>query len=194
MKFTTLSAILAAALTVSATALPEKPKLPDGLYTAYLDDDGNEVTDFVPWDKLGNKTFVPVSSVVPGTSIKQRSNLVKRREGCHPSATLPDAETDAANKCLIESFKDDPIVTYANGYKKYSCLYGNAVSYICSYNTGPIIGPGTITKKYKADIMGSWDYVKRTLCGTNHLGYAQVINGEGDVTAGYTYNGDKFCF
>ncbi|RYP64525.1 hypothetical protein DL771_008714 [Monosporascus sp. 5C6A] len=195
MKIAALSlSLLATALAVSTTALPDRPKGPDGLYKSYSDESGNEVTEFVPWNELGSTTFVPITSVVPAASMKQRSTLMKRDEGCHPSAFVPTSETDAANKCLIDGFSDDPIVITGNGYLRYWCIYRNAVSYICSYNTGPIVGPGTTTTTYKADIMGSWDYVKRTLCGFNRLGYAQVINGEGDVTAGYTYNGDGFCF
>ncbi|KAK4446651.1 hypothetical protein QBC34DRAFT_304578 [Podospora aff. communis PSN243] len=189
--FTTL---LATASLVSATALPEQPKLPDGLYKSYIDDTGNEVTDFVPWNELSNTTFVPVHSVVPGPKLKPRANLMKRKEGCHASVNIPSSVTDAANKCLIDSFTSDPVVTTAGGYRRYSCIYSNAVSYICSYN---VYTPGhhiTTTIKYKSDIRGSWDYVKRTLCGFNRLGYAQVINGVGDVTAGYTFNGDKFCW
>lgn len=41
--------------------------------------------------------------------------------------------------------------------------------------------------------MGSWAYVKDTLCGQNEGGYAQVINGVGDWTAGFTWNGDHYC-
>ncbi|RYP04531.1 hypothetical protein DL764_004393 [Monosporascus ibericus] len=195
MKIAALSvSLLATALAVSATALPDQHKVSDGLFKSYFDQNGNEVTDFVPWNELGNTTFVPITSVVPAESIKQRSTLMKRREGCHPSASVPTSETDAANKCLIDSFSSDPIVITANGYRKYSCIYGNAVSYYCSYNTGPIFGPGTTTRKYKSDVRGTWDYVKRTLCGFNRLGYAKVINGDGLVTAGYTYNGDGFCY
>ncbi|KAK0612199.1 hypothetical protein B0T14DRAFT_531784 [Immersiella caudata] len=196
MRFTDiLTCLLAsAALVVTASPLSEQPKRPDGMYASYLDESGNEVTDFVPWNELGNTTFVPITSIAPAAKIKQRANLMKRREGCHASVNIPSSVTDIANKCLIDSFTADPIVTTAGGYRKYSCVYSNAVSYICSYNT---YTPGhqiTTTGKYKSDIRGSWDYVKRTLCGFNRLGYAQVINGWGDVTAGYTFNGDGFCF
>ena len=120
MKVAALSAsLLATALAVSATALPEQSKHSDGLYKSYINEGGEEVIDFVPWNELGNTTFVPITSVVPAAKIKQRSALMKRREGCHPTASVPSSETDAANKCLIDSFKDDPVVTTSNGYVKY---------------------------------------------------------------------------
>ncbi|RGP63186.1 hypothetical protein FSPOR_8768 [Fusarium sporotrichioides] len=195
MKLTILAtSFLTAVVAVSATALPEQSKLADGLYKSHLDDAGNEVTHFVPWDQLGNSTYVPIVQVLPSPKVNKRSILAKRKEGCHPDVNRPSSETDQANKCLIDSFANDPIVTTANGYKRFSCVKGNSLSYICSYNRGPIIGVGSTTRKWKSDIKGSWDYVKRTLCGNNRLGYAQVINGEGDVTAGYTYNGDKYCW
>lgn len=63
-------------------------------------------------------------------------------------------------------------------------VWGTATSFVCAYSDGT---------KYKPDIMGSWAYVKNTLCGQNKGGYAQVINGVGDWTAGFTWNGDHYC-
>lgn len=63
-------------------------------------------------------------------------------------------------------------------------MFNSAVSFICPYSGG---------WKYKSDIAGNWNWVKTVLCGYGRGGYAQVINGDGDWTAGYTYNGDNYC-
>ena len=121
MKFTLFTtSFLTAVVAVSASALPEQPKLADGLYKSHLDDAGNEVTHFVPWDQLGNSTYVPNVQVLPSPDVNKRSILAKRKQGCHPSVNRPSSETDEANKCLIDSFANDPIVTTANGYKRFS--------------------------------------------------------------------------
>jgi hypothetical protein len=125
MKLTVFAtSFLTAVVAASAAALPEQPKLADGLYKSHLDDAGNEVTHFVPWDQLGNSTYVPTVQVLPSPNVNKRSILVKRKEGCHASVNRPSSETDKANKCLIDSFANDPIVTTANGYKRFSvCVF-----------------------------------------------------------------------
>lgn len=216
MRISALSASLLAVTSAAlATALPAEPQAADGLYSSFFDESGNEVTQFIPWDERGNTTFVPIVSVIAAAEISKRSTgeIVKRAEGCHATQTIPDSVTDQANKCLIDSFSNPHSITgngvarrsvcfylstllrvYSNLEFHIKCVYSNARSYYCAYNSGPIIGGGTTTTKYKSDIAGSWDYVKRTLCGRNRLGYAQVIGGRGSATAGYTFNGDGYCW
>lgn len=136
MKTTMLPiSLLAASLVVSGTTLADPLNVPDGWYKGYFDNSGNEVTDFVPWDELGNATFTPVISVTPSTSIKQRSALTKRREDCHPDRSVPEAQTDAANKCLLDSFADDPIKTTANGYVRWSVSLFRVLHPDCDMNS-----------------------------------------------------------
>ncbi|KFA65979.1 hypothetical protein S40285_10836 [Stachybotrys chlorohalonatus IBT 40285] len=167
MRISALSASLLAVTSAAlATALPAEPQAADGLYSSFFDESGNEVTQFIPWDERGNTTFVPIVSVIAAAEISKRSTgeIVKRAEGCHATQTIPDSVTDQANKCLIDSFSNPHSIT------------GNGVA------------------RRSSDIAGSWDYVKRTLCGRNRLGYAQVIGGRGSATAGYTFNGDGYCW
>ncbi|GKT53921.1 hypothetical protein ColTof4_06081 [Colletotrichum tofieldiae] len=170
MKTTTICTVLLASVTlVSAAALPNQARdVADGFYQVTVDDSGNTKTAFTPWADIST------------TSVKPRSPLEKRREACGPGS-VSTGEADEANKCLVDSFSGDNVYLNKNAWSY--CVRGNVVSFICPYSNG---------YKGKADVQGSWAYVKET-CGPSKMGYAQVSNGVGDWTAGYATKDDHFC-
>ncbi|KAK2050854.1 hypothetical protein LZ31DRAFT_548177 [Colletotrichum somersetense] len=170
MKATVFYAnFLASIISVSAAALPNQARdVADGFYQVTVDDSVNAKTAFTPWTEIST------------TSVKPRSPLEKRREGCGPGSVSTN-EADEANKCLVESFGGDTVYLNKNSWSY--CVRGNVVSFICPYSNG---------YKGKADVQGTWAYVKET-CGPSKMGYAQVSNGVGDWTAGYAIKDDHFC-
>ncbi|KAJ7436424.1 hypothetical protein FB451DRAFT_1061763, partial [Mycena latifolia] len=103
----------------------------------------------------------------------------RRREACGPgSANVGDSDTAAA--CLKSSF-GDKLSFSANAWTY--CVKGGVVAFICPYSGG---------FKYQADVQGTFDYIKRS-CGTSIMGYAQISNGQGDMTAGWAVSTDHFC-
>ncbi|GKT46739.1 uncharacterized protein ColSpa_06920 [Colletotrichum spaethianum] len=161
--------LLASAASVSAAALPNQARdVADGFYQVTVDDSGNTKTDFKPWAEIST------------TSVKPRSPLEKRREACGPGS-VSSGEADEANTCLVDNFTGDNIYLNKNAWSY--CVRGNVVSFICPYSDG---------YKGKADVKGTWSYVKGT-CGPSKMGYAQVSNGVGDWTAGYATKDDHFC-
>ncbi|TDZ61630.1 hypothetical protein CTRI78_v004260 [Colletotrichum trifolii] len=170
MKTSVLSALLLACASSASTAvLPNETRdVVDGFYQVTVDDAGNSKTSFTPWAEVAK------------TSVKERSPLEKRREACGPGS-VSTGEADEANKCLIDSFGGDKVYLNKNSWSY--CVRGSVVSFICPYSDG---------YKGKADVAGSWAYVKET-CGPSKMGYAQVSNGVGDWTAGYASKDDHFC-
>ncbi|KAJ0348915.1 hypothetical protein KNSL1_005149 [Colletotrichum chrysophilum] len=169
--FNLLTTLLAGVSAVSAAALPsaiDAREVADGFYQVSTDDAGNTKTTFKPWDE------------VVTTSVRERSPLEKRREDCGPGS-VSTGEADDANTCLINGFSGDNVYLEKNAWSY--CVRGNVVSFICPYSQG---------YKGKADIKGTWSYVKEH-CGPSKMGYAQVSNGIGDWTAGYATKDDHFC-
>ncbi|KAM7214745.1 hypothetical protein V8F06_009910 [Rhypophila decipiens] len=196
MKLATLSTtFLACALTlVSAAALPETAQNPDGAYASYLDESGNEIVQFIPWEQIGNSSFVPISSVIPATNVKRDSTAVvekRAKEGCHKSATRDPWRIDEANQCMYDS-QADPFVFLGGGNRRRSCVRSGVRSFICSYAAA---GEEHITAKYKFDLRQTWAWIRNVKCsGWGRLGHAEISGGYGLVSAGYTYDGDSFCW
>ncbi|RYP23399.1 hypothetical protein DL765_001104 [Monosporascus sp. GIB2] len=177
MKITSLT-LLAAAVALAEAAPSKLPapgeSLADGLWVFATDEAGNTKVDFTPHDEIAN-----------ATQLEQRSNIQKRREGCHPTVNVASTDTDIANARLLETWSDS-IVTMGD-HERRIYVYNNALSFICAYGAG---------WKSKTSISSTWYYVKSQLCGVDRLGYAQVVQGDavGDWIAGYTFNGDKYCW
>ncbi|TLD09764.1 hypothetical protein PspLS_11580 [Pyricularia sp. CBS 133598] len=173
MKFTALALVASAALCAAAPAESATAAVrPNGLYVTSIDEAGNKKVKFTPEKELFNATTL--------AALEARSAaLEKRREGC--GVALSDADSDEANRRLLDTFAGDTIVLNS-GSPSYS--YNSATSFICVYSSG---------WKPKSSIAGTWDWVKRVYCGFNRAGYGQVQDGAGDWTAGYTWNGDHYC-
>ncbi|KAK3395847.1 hypothetical protein B0T20DRAFT_509560 [Sordaria brevicollis] len=180
MKFVTTLTVLASAVSfcsavpaaTNANAPATLEPIANGLYITTFDAAGNEVVEFTPESELYNNTAVP--------ALGERSEgLEKRREGC--GAYVPTAESDEANRLLLQRFNGNNVVL---GGGKVSYAHNTAISFICVYSGG---------QKPKTSIAGTWDWVKRVKCGRDRGGYGQVLDGSGDWTAGYTFNGDRFC-
>jgi len=187
---TTLLALLATTATLSS-ALPSPSPAADGLYIVTTDSSGAETTTFTAHAEflsLNNITSIddltitarfPSDTPSPGPHA-----LSKRRDGCHTTVSISSSITDRANTLLQQSFPSGNNVDLG-GRQKRSYIHDGAKSFVCSYGAG---------WKPKTSIMGTWDWVKRTRCGKDKLGYGQVQDGVGDWTAGYTFSNDKFCW
>lgn len=168
-----ITALLVSIFSLSATTASEQDQnnAPDGLYRVTVDESGNTVKEFTPFDEL----------VKSSPKLERRGRLEKRREHCGPGSVSAN-EADDANACLINSFPAGNNV-YLNAKSWVYCVRGSVVSFICPYSNG---------YKPKDSIKGTWAYVKQK-CGPSILGYAQVSNGVGDWTAGYAAKTDHFC-
>ncbi|KAL1874432.1 hypothetical protein Daus18300_003450 [Diaporthe australafricana] len=180
MKFTMIvPALLAIISAVAAAALPNEGGKPlaDGYYRTYIDASGETINKFTPLSELINATETPIEA---RSELQDRDSIQKRREGCGGYVSTYDS--DQANAALINTFSRNDVIIAAGDRR--SIVWGTATSFVCAYSSGT---------KYKPDIAGSWSYVKNTLCGQNRGGYAQVVGGSGDWTAGFTWNGDHYC-
>ncbi|KAM7220834.1 hypothetical protein V8F06_003728 [Rhypophila decipiens] len=185
------STLLACALTlVSAAAVPAAT--PDGAYSSYLDEAGNEVVDFIPIDQVGNSSFVPIHSVIPAAEVIKRDAAIEARAGKYgclgANKARPQADIDRANMCIWNAVSD-PFSFRGDTERRTSCVIAGVRSFICSYPKG-----GNPTSKMKDDLWYTWTYIKLGLCGEGRLGHAEISGGHGTVSAGYTYDGDKFCW
>ncbi|KAJ7925570.1 hypothetical protein B0H13DRAFT_1600377 [Mycena leptocephala] len=166
------TALLAGISSVTASSLPLAARAADGLYTVSVDKSGKNVTHFTPLDQIKGH------NATHNATHTSRS-LERRREACGPgSANVGDS--DAAADCLKSSFGDK--LSFSASAWTY-CVKNNVVAFICPYSGG---------FKYQADLQGTFDYIKRT-CGTSIMGYAQISNGQGDMTAGWAVSSDHFC-
>ncbi|KAM7196749.1 hypothetical protein V8F20_006942 [Naviculisporaceae sp. PSN 640] len=204
MKITILSTtfLAYAMVMVSAAALPEDTEpatvSADGAYSSELDAEGNEVVQFIPWNELGNKSFVPITTVIPAPEIAGRAAIPehhglekRKKQGCLPKSITRDQwKIDEANNCVYHSVSD-PFVFLGGGNKRHYCVRQGITSFICSYGANR----GEPTVKDRDDLRWTWDYIRLVVCGgKGRLGHSEIPNGYGLVSAGYTYEGDKFCW
>ncbi|KAM7186721.1 hypothetical protein V8F33_011644 [Rhypophila sp. PSN 637] len=194
------STLLACALTLVSTAVvpaSEPAATPDGMYSSYLDDAGNEIVDFIPMEQVGNSSFAPIHSVIPAAEVIKRDTaaaaaaVIEKRGkyGClGASYARPQANIDAANMCIWNNV-GDPFTFLGDQNRRTSCVVSGIRSFICSYPKN-----GAPTSKVKDGLWYTWAYIKLGLCGTGRLGHAEIDGGHVLVSAGYTYDGDKFCW
>ena len=90
-----ITGLLLGVSSISASTIPNQPReVPDGFYQVTVDDAGQTTTEFTPYDQ------------VVDVSLKPRSPLEKRREGCGPGSVNTNGQ-NAALDCLLFAFPGD---------------------------------------------------------------------------------------
>jgi hypothetical protein len=98
-----VAVLLAGVSSVTGASLPQRREPSDGLYQVSVDEDGNTVTNFTPYDE------------VVDVSLQPRSPLEKRREACGPGSVDINL-ADQANACVINGISGDRLTTGKNAW------------------------------------------------------------------------------
>jgi len=112
----TTAAAVCKVIPMAAPALGEI--VADGFYLFSVDDAGNTVADFTPHTELVNAT----ETLAVRATDEQVSHLGKRGSGCHPTARIPDAQSDRANTGLLNQFSGGSI-SLGSRQKALVCSY-----------------------------------------------------------------------
>lgn len=110
MKNNLIAALFAGASVVSAAAVVHEARdVQEGFYRVSTNEAGQTTTEFTPLDKVVN------------VSLKPRSSLEKRNEGCGPGSVNIN-EADAADFCLIGGFPGNDNVYLNQNSWSYVCI------------------------------------------------------------------------